>query len=650
MDAGRERIDARTRWPRRQGIAVAALALGALALPASALAHVERPSYWPDPAADGAYGGAVPEAKPLASALDDGARVVCQDDSLALAKASIKKARTKGYRIRPTDDKRRLGRNKAADLKALNADLFEACEYENIQAAVNDSGNDDRVVVMPGHYIELPSREAPTDDPACDEFELGDGSVSYEYQVNCPNDQSLVFVQGREVGATDPPDPALEDRHGIPDEGACIRCNLQIEGSGVTPTDVLLDAAADPQNTELRELGDPVKDVGIRADRADGFILRNMTFAHAEEHGVYMMETDGFLLERTKYFYNGEYGSLMFNTDHGLVDVCEGMGHGDSAVYPGAAAETGEDADLAFYPDAPRVSNTISRCDIHHNTLGYSGTMGNATRVTDSNFWDNGTAITTDSLYAGGHPGFPQDSARYDHNKIYSNNFNSFEPESDVVPRVPVPVGVGIFIAGGNNNEIDHNKIYDNWKRGTMLLTLPDPLFGRDTVLNTTSHRNRYHDNIMGMRGDKPDPNGVDFWWDAATELTIEDTVLMESGVEDNCWYDNGDYTSDPPPPPTPGTAPDGYLPENCDNTTSGGDEFAVIYFGRAATELLPCQGAIGEGIFDPESCHWFVTPPEPGSPKAKTAEAVTRVLDASGIECVLVGATESCAGFAGRP
>ena len=120
------------------------------------------------------------------------------------------------------------------------------------------------------------------------------------------------------------------------------------------------------------------------------------------------IETDGFLFEKTKYFYNGEYGALMFVSDHGMIDNCEGMGHGDSGVYPGAAADTGEDAaddDPVFYPDAPRTSVTITNCDIHHNTLGYSGTMGNSTRVTENNFYDNGTAITTDSLGAGGHPG-----------------------------------------------------------------------------------------------------------------------------------------------------------------------------------------------------------------------------------------------------
>src|SRR4051794_33834355 len=83
----------------------------ALALSAPALAHVERASYWPDPAPDCSVkpctGGAVPKARSLASALNaklrGSTRVVCQPDSLKRLNASIKQARKHGYDIRPTD-------------------------------------------------------------------------------------------------------------------------------------------------------------------------------------------------------------------------------------------------------------------------------------------------------------------------------------------------------------------------------------------------------------------------------------------------------------------------------------------------------------------------------------------------------------------
>ena len=35
-----------------------------------------------------------------------------------------------------------------------------------------------------------------------------------------------------------------------------------------------------------------------------------------------------------------------------------------------------------------------------------------------------------------------------------------------MISRVPVPVGTGLLIAGGNGNEVRGNHIWDNWRRG----------------------------------------------------------------------------------------------------------------------------------------------------------------------------------------
>ena len=50
-------------------------------------------------------------------------------------------------------------------LLAINAALAEQCEYDSVQPAVNDSGNNDRVVIMPGRYTEPESRSAPGERP-----------------------------------------------------------------------------------------------------------------------------------------------------------------------------------------------------------------------------------------------------------------------------------------------------------------------------------------------------------------------------------------------------------------------------------------------------------------------------------------------------
>src|SRR5215210_82793 len=293
---------------------VASVTLVMAVVTATAFGHVERSSYWPNPAPDKsvkpAAGGKIPKARSLSSALRKKprgrTRVVCQRASLRKAIRSIRSARRKGTVLRPSRGTKRISAARARKLKRLNRAFRSRCKFKSIQAAIKRSRNNDRVVIMPGKYIEPKSRAKPTDDPKCAQYketsEKGNGAATLRYQVKCPNDQSLIYIQGRALVKTPPPNPPREDRHGIPDNGRCIRCNIQIDGTGAKPEDTLVDMAKDT-HAKLRGPSDAIKDVGIRADRADGLVIRNMSFAHAEEHGVYIHETDGYLMSRLKFFW-----------------------------------------------------------------------------------------------------------------------------------------------------------------------------------------------------------------------------------------------------------------------------------------------------------------------------------------------------------
>ncbi len=82
--------------------------------------------------------------------------MVCQPDSLQLLEASMKKARS-GYEIRPSQKLKLTGRQ-MRHLRKINKRLFKRCRYREIQPAVTNSHNNDRVVVMPGLYTEPTSR------------------------------------------------------------------------------------------------------------------------------------------------------------------------------------------------------------------------------------------------------------------------------------------------------------------------------------------------------------------------------------------------------------------------------------------------------------------------------------------------------------
>ncbi|MDX6671429.1 MAG: hypothetical protein QOI91_1792 [Solirubrobacteraceae bacterium] len=652
---------------------VLGMLVAGLAVPASAAAHLERPSYWPDPAPDTSVsppaGGAVPAARTLQSAIarkgPGRVRVVCQGrrgwSSLSLAVRSIREARTTGYRIRPSQPVIRYTAAEAGRMRRLNERLRAMCRYRSIQRAVNDSGNNDRVVIMPGLYTEPESRSRPLNDPRCKPSLLqkdasGDPTPSYAYQVTCPNDQNLVYVQGRAVKGQ-PLGTPRADRQGIPAQelGACVRCNLQIEGSGPKPEDVIIDAGDKYKSTGPEaKPGGYTKHVVMRVDRADGFVGRNMLMRGGLEFGFYTEETDGVLLDRTKFFWNADYGHLSFTTDHNVVQNCDGMGAGDAAIYPGAAPETGSQA-TRFYPDAPRANTVIRWCDMRNSALGYSGSMGNAVRITENHVYGNATGITSDTLSSAGHPGFPADSAEIDHNFIYANNFNVYTTSSPVKPLVGVPIGAGVVYAGMNDARVHDNWFFDNWRFGTMLLAVPDPLTsaggpegavypgvscaGAPDNQVSTSCGNNYYRNRMGevppgftfpdalarygvphgLASSRALPNGLDFWWDEF------------SSNRWNCWFANTG------PDGTPGTITGsgdagrtpGLQPNVIPDCAGGTNRNLSVGNGDAAKEayLVDCSEGPDTDT-SPLACDWWTPPARPGSAAARARSR--EVADAS--------------------
>ena len=120
-----------------------------------------------------------------------------------------------------------------------------------------------------------------------------------------------------------------------------------------------------------------------------------------------MLETDGYLLDRFKTFYAGEYGVLTFVEDHGLMQNCEAAGNGDSGLYPGAGAETG---DRARHEVSTPSSATARRSATATPTTTPAATRApTATPPTShhNNFYDNALGFTTDVFTAAGPPRLP---------------------------------------------------------------------------------------------------------------------------------------------------------------------------------------------------------------------------------------------------
>src|SRR5205823_5576574 len=247
--------------------------------------------------------------------------------------------------------------------------------------------------------------------------------------------------------------------------------DLQIEGTGAAPSDVIFDAQFQKLNV-------------IRGDRTDGLYLRNFTAQRSTFNAVYVIEADGFAVDHVVGRWNTEYGFLSFASDHGLFTKCEAYGNGDSGIYPGGTSDINRDRGF----DVSRYAIEVTGCHSHDNLLGYSGTGGDSVWVHDNEFDHNTSGASMDSLFPN-HPGLPQNHALFEHNLIHSNNTNYYPYVRDgtcarpylqrgiekgvVCPGPGVPVGVGILVVGGNYNLFRDNWIYDNWKIGVAQTWVP---------------------------------------------------------------------------------------------------------------------------------------------------------------------------------
>ncbi len=431
--------------------------------------------------------------------------VVCKADSLPTTQ---ERKALKRQLSQATSDEEKAAARAGLDAWKRNQKLFKECRYEHIQDAVNDAGDGACILVLPGVYLEEPSRARPTSSRGDND----DGSYSYDWHLANPNDANLIGIIGKQ--------------------------DLTLEGTGATPRDVVIDAGF-------------AKDVVIRGDRSDGIIVRNLWAKDSNEHAIYMIEVDGYVFDRTVGSFAGDYELFSTACDNGLFTDCEAYGGSDSGLYIGQSPDTRE---------AGRWSAEVRRCKMHHNALGFSGTQGNSVWMHDNEFTDNAVGISYDT--ENDHVNPPQRASLIEGNSIHHNNFDIYASESDVPPGGPgydffrYPVGTGMWIIGGEDNVVRENRVHDNQRFGFIVAA--NPLEG--PVLAAV-HGNQFLDNLFGADagpGAGPNstafppggdyaPGGSDWYWD-------------ETG-NDNC-FGPGAGKADPEEPPGPCPFPNEGYPD----------------------------------------------------------------------------------------
>ncbi len=277
--------------------------------------------------------------------------------------------------------------------------------------------------------------------------------------------------------------------------------------SVVIETDNIVVRGVDRNETILDGQFDETLPNGINVF-SNGVAVENLTVRNFVNNGVFFTGSydDDFILTGYRASYvtahnNGDYGVYAFNATEGLFEHIYGSGHPDSAIYVGQCQ-----------PCNAIVTNVLGE----NNALGYSGTnAGGNLWVVGNEFRFNRVGMVPNTLSS--------EELAPQRGGVFAGNY-AHDNSNEATPRKggdwDLAFGVGIVIAGGNDNLIAKNLVTDNVNGGIAVSFFPS---GDDIW---TAGENEVVDNVLSG-------NGLDL-------------VLLAEQTDGNCFANNTFETSAP--------------------------------------------------------------------------------------------------------
>jgi plastocyanin len=301
--------------------------------------------------------------------------------------------------------------------------------------------------------------------------------------------------------------------------------------------------------------GDFKKPNGIHAIEADGVAVENMTARHYLLNGFYWTTVQGYRASYVTAYDNGDYGVYAFDSVYGRFEHSLASGSPDSGFYIGQC-----------FPCHAVIDDVISQ----GNGIGYSGTnAGGDLKIVNSVWrWNQGGLVpnTLDSERLA-----PQRGVTIAGNRVYDNN-NSGAPALEDQASA---LGVGILLAGGNDNVVELNLVWDHGSYGIAVFPNLDRNFwiatGNTVRNNVVRNSGRADLLLSGPAGQRNCFSSNDFhsslppaiqtWHGCGFDLnrlgggdlsaTIQTLGLFIRAASGK--YPQGDWKTYPAPPPQPG-------------------------------------------------------------------------------------------------
>jgi plastocyanin len=196
---------------------------------------------------------------------------------------------------------------------------------------------------------------------------------------------------------------------------------------------------------------------GIHVIDADGVVVENMTARNYQLNGFYWTGVQGYRASYVTAYNDGDYGVYAFDSMYGRFEHSYASGHPDSGFYVGQC-----------FPCHAVIDDVLAE----RNGIGYSGTnAGGDLKIVNSTWRYNQGGIVPNSLDSEANP--PQRAAYIAGNRVYDNN-NQQAPAKDVQAAA---LGTGILLAGGWDNVVERNDVWNHDNYGIEVSPLLDTNF-----------------------------------------------------------------------------------------------------------------------------------------------------------------------------
>jgi hypothetical protein len=326
---------------------------------------------------------------------------------------------------------------------------------------------------------------------------------------------------------------------------------------GVNVTTANLTIRGVDRNTTILD-GEFTKENGIRVLDANGVAIENMTARNFTGNGFFWTGVTGYRGSYLTTSRTGNYGVYAFDSTKGQFDHDFASGSPDAGFYIGEC-----------YPCDAVITDSVSE----HNGLGYSGTnSGGNLLIVNNTFRFNRAGVVPNS---GSYElCYPERESTIVGNSVYSNN----QGDTPAIDVALLAMGNGILVAGGRDNRIERNLVYDHERTGIGLVPFPET----DAVDNIPAEDTLKTPCAETKKKPPVDPKTVKnpVYWPPKNNRVIGN-VIERSGLADlgvgtlgdmtiaslnNCFSGNTATTSSP-------TDLQGISP--CTGTGNGGDPTA---------------------------------------------------------------------------